>query len=166
MRFSTCGSQFHTYLNIYESVDDSDDDMYYYMMYMYSSSSHTCGSITEYPAGTNWQDAVDFCEETGMGLIASRDDTDWVGSCEYNSNTSNMEWYTYPRAVDISVSVEQGRTYWISVTGARDDGARNGLSWVGALSCVASIRAVVAASHPQAPAAARGCPKSSTAGTT
>ena len=22
-----CGSQFHTYLNIYESVDDSDDDM-------------------------------------------------------------------------------------------------------------------------------------------
>ena len=73
VRFSTCGSQFHTYLNIYESVDDSDDDMYYYMMYMYSSSSHTCGSITEYPAGTNWQDAVDFCEETGMGLIASRD---------------------------------------------------------------------------------------------
>ena len=63
-----------------------------------------------------------------MRSIASRDDTDWVGSCEYNSNTSNREWYTYPRAVDISVSVEQGRTYWISVTGARDDGARNRLS--------------------------------------
>ena len=105
---------------------DNDNDMYYYMMYF--SSSHTCDSIAEYPAGTNWQDAFDFCEETGMRSIASRDDTDWVGSCEYNSNTSNMEWYTYPRAVDISVWVEQGRTYWVSVTGARNHGARNALS--------------------------------------
>ena len=59
-----------------------------------------------------------------MRQILSRDNEQSNG-CEYNSNTSNMDWYTYPSAADTDTHshyYRAGHTYWISVTGARNTG--------------------------------------------
>ena len=108
VRFSTCGSQFNTYLNIYENVTGSTNDC----------------SPAEYTG--DYQAAYDFCVEHGMRQIASRDDyTGNYDRCVYNSDASDVDLRTHGCcAADIDWYMRGDRTYWISVTGKRGGRAR------------------------------------------
>ena len=111
MHFSTCGSQFDTMLDIFESVVEP--------RHMSDGMDHHCTDIDEMQDSDDdaaMDNLVEWSCKHGMRQVVARDD-EGKDECDYNPDMSSANWTFHCCATNTWYYMEAGLTYWIGVTG-------------------------------------------------